>query len=391
MSRKKNINKNIAIITWLYSINYGTCLQSLALFKFLSDKKYNVYFPERLSYYYGIKNPLESILFLINLCRKKIFKNPNSLNNINDLNKDIQLKYKQREEKNKKFVLNNTNLYSIDSKNMYKEMLENTDIFITGSDQIWNPNYVLPIYLLAFAQKKHKKYSYASSVGVTHIPFWKRNMYKKYLSRLDKISVRENTSKKTLQAFIKKDINVVLDPTFLLKKQEWLSIINTTEHKDLPKNKYIFCYFIGKDKKWENDIQQYAQIHGYDIYCALSESYNIPSIGIIKPELGANEFVNYLMHAELIATDSFHASALSINFNKNFIVYKRFKDDDKRSENSRVLNLLETYQLQNRLITNSADLKNFEININYININHILHKLREESEQFLINAIEGEE
>lgn len=371
--------KNIGIVTWFNSVNYGTCLQAFALNKFLVKKGYKAYIAENLNFYYGINCPLESIFAIIN----KLFKSKG--NNNNSKNKAL---WDKRIEKNNNFAYTQNKIFLIKTKQEFKSLLEKTDIFLTGSDQIWNPNHLSLTFLLAFANKKHKKIAYASSIGVEHIPFFKRAIYKKYLSRFNKIGVREKTAQKELSNLLKKEVTTVLDPTFLLAKEDWSQIIEVDKCESLPTEKYIFCYFIGNNRDWESKAEKFANENGYKIYYAVSESCIIPNIGISKIDLGVNDFVNYLKNADYIITDSFHAVALSINFNKDFAVFKRFKNIDNKSQNSRVLDLLSMLKLSERLIEDNSSLDILSQSINYDETNNILSELRQFSEKFLINALE---
>ncbi len=383
---------NIGIFTWRYSLNYGTCIQAYALEQFLTKKNYNVYFIEKFKFYYGIHNLIETISALIRKYKTKYIKHPNNEILFENIDNVIQEKFKQREIKNIHFANANSKIWVNYSKEDYRKMLRETDVFITGSDQIWNPHYVSPVSLLAFAQKSHKKIAYASSIGVDKIPFLKRGMYKKYLSRFYKIGVREKTAEIELSKLLNKEVTIVLDPTFLLNKNDWAKIVDNEKCEPLPNKKYIFCYFIGKNREWEKLVKEYAEKNCYEVYCAPSESYIIPDVGISKPELGVEDFVNYLMNADVVVTDSFHAVALSINFNKNFVVFKRFKDTDKKSQNSRIIDILSTFKLSDCLIDGNNTIENvLKQNIDFIKTNDILKELRDYSEKFLINAIEGEE
>lgn len=381
--------KNIGILTWFKSSNYGTCLQAYALSSFLRNNNYNAYLVENLKFYYGLKNPIESIVALVNKYKNKLLKHPNSSIKFEDLPNDIKEKYLKRIKKNEDFAYTKNNVKVNYNKLDYERMLEETDIFITGSDQIWNPNYVSPSNLLAFASN-HKKIAYASSIGVEHIPNNKKHIYKKYLSRFSKIGVREKTAQSELSTILKKDVVTVLDPTFLLNKGEWSKIIDKTVSEPLPDKKYIFCYFIGKNREWEKQVKTFAEKNGYEVYCALSESYILPDVGVLKPELGVEDFVNYLLNADIVATDSFHAIALSINFNKNFVAFKRFKDTDNKSQNSRIIDILSTFKLSNQLIELNNSLEFSTKEIDYSKSNEILKELRKYSKNFLIESIEEE-
>lgn len=93
-----------------------------------------------------------------------------------------------------------------------------------------------------------------------------------------------------------------------------------------------------------------------------------------------------IQHAELVCTDSFHATAISINLSIDFIEFLRFNNDDNKSQNSRIYDLLEHYQLQERIYTPHKDITQ---KIKYDPIKCILEKDRIDSMAYLINAIES--
>lgn len=98
------------------------------------------------------------------------------------------------------------------------------DLYITGSDQVWNPtqNYCLEPYFLTFvAEGQGKKISYASSIGINDLTIKEKSLFKKWLSSYDAISIREKQGKVLLQSFINRDIKQVPDPTFLLSMDFW--------------------------------------------------------------------------------------------------------------------------------------------------------------------------
>jgi len=380
--------KNICVYTWFNTKNYGTCLQSYALIKFLSIHGYNAYIPDTTKYYYNIKRPIESIVKLFYMYKDSLIRA--KLRKIElSIGEDFKNALITRMRKNNQFAQQYSNIKHIKNKDEWQEMLNNTNIYLTGSDQIWNPSHVSPTNLLAFAKNSDKKIAYASSIGVEKIPFLKKWIYKKYLSRFSKIGVREKTAQIELSKLLKKDIVTVLDPTFLLNKENWCEIIDKNKCESLPDKKYIFCYFIGKNREWEKQIKEFAEMNGYEVICVLSEARIIPDVGIPKITLGPDEFVNYLMNADIIATDSFHAMALSINFNKKFVAYKRFNDDDNKSQNSRIIDILGTFELLTQIVDTGNTLDNILKNdIDYLKTNNILKDLRNFSEKFLISAIE---
>lgn len=375
--------KKIGIVTWFDSFNYGTCLQCYALSEFLIRQGFDTFIPESFRYYYGVKHPIQSTKKIIEKVKAKL----NPPNQVLTVPKELVDSYEVRKFKNHKFAYERNNIYEIKNRNDYYSMINNSNVFVTGSDQIWNPEYVTPPFLLSFVDKKTKKIAYASSIGVSKIPENKIDFYKKYLSLFDAIGVREIAAKKELEKLIDKEIVTVVDPTLLLDGKFWKNIADGYDNNYDLKQKYIFCYFIGKNDKWQSDVEQFAIKKNLKIYCALSESNLVPNIGQIFPDAGVVDFLALLSKAEYVFTDSFHAVTLSINMNKNFYVYKRFKDFSLNSQNSRITNVLRMFDLKERLITNDNSLNDINDTIAYNITNELLAKERTLSQEFLLRAI----
>ena len=385
---EKKKSKNICLVTWFKSVNYGTCLQCYALSRFLMDAGYNVYVPESYKYYYGKEHPIETLKKIIFKLSQKI-TTLNTENKFLDLTDSIKNDYKIRYHKNLTFSYNKNNIYKFNNKKEFKKMVEDTDVFITGSDQIWNPSYVTPPFLLAFAPNK-KKIAYASSLGVERLNEKQKRKYRRYLKTFDQIGVREQTAAVLLSEIIEKKIYTVLDPTFLLNGNQWASIAKDSKHPREDKS-FIFCYFIGKKSTWVEQIEKIANKKKWEVIVALSESHVIPQNGRIVADAGVEDFLYYIKESRLVATDSFHAMALSINMNKDFVAYKRFSDESKNSQNSRVYDMLKMYKLDERIVENYLKLERVtDETIDYIQVNDILERSRAESINFIHNAIEKE-
>lgn len=180
----------------------------------------------------------------------------------------------------------------------------------------------------------------------------------------------------------------VLDPTFLLNKDEWDKIAKKSSLDKSTIGKYIFCYFIGNNSEWQIKVKKYAEEMGLKILTALSESYIIPDVGEYTAAYGVEDFIYLLQNAEIVVTDSFHACAISINFNKDFFVFERFSNDNKFSQNSRIYDLLEMFSLKNRIVNRDISLNDEKINYNFVN--SILASKVDESKMF-INHIMSKE
>ena len=152
---------------------------------------------------------------------------------------------------------------------------------------------------------------------------------------------------------------------------------------------YNPCYLIGNRDNYEPqiiDIQERTGIQSLIIIqSAENRNFNIEG-SIVYTNAGPKEFVWLIQHAELVCTDSFHATAISINLSIDFIEFLRFNNDDNKSQNSRIYDLLEHYQLQERIYTPHKDITQ---KIKYDPIKCILEKDRIDSMAYLINAIES--
>lgn len=266
----------------------------------------------------------------------------------------------------------------------------NYDIFIIGSDQVF-ASYLLPLsaYYGEFAAADKKVISYAASSDVKGFPQKTENLFKQKLKRLNKISVREKTLKDYIERITDKKADVVLDPTFLLSKQEWLKIANPAV---VPNQKYIFCYFLGGKSAWQRKAARaYADKYGYELLHLPYIMQNIRPADIYlkgqgRYDVGPREFISLINGAECIFTDSFHGMAFSINFNKDFYVFNRDDKDGINSMTSRITDTLSMLGLTERHIkTQDTVLEKHPIN--YTHANTILLKQKEFSVNWLLNAL----
>lgn len=383
--------KKIALITWYNSINFGTCIQCVALSTFLRNNGYDVCVPENYSYY-TLKDPADFIRRAVRKVKIKLHPLYQSVD-INELPENIRAGYEKRAENVKHVIATELNIYPIRNNGSFKLLNKDTDAFITGSDQIWNPNHISSVMLLSFVANGKRMLAYASSIGVSEIPPKLRPFYKKYLSRFSAIGVREESAVKALnEVNIGVPITQVLDPTLLLTKED---LIQLGQKADMCgrsfERQFIFCYFIGGKMDWTEDVKRFAADNNLDIVICLSESNVVPDFGTIVADAGPYEFLWLIQNASYIATDSFHASAISLNLQKQFFVYKRFEDDDSNSQNSRLYDLLKAFGLTNRLISTSNPIEHSATNvIDYTSVTSTLEKLRVLSKDFLIGAIEGD-
>ena len=371
--------KHIALITWLGSGNYGTCLQSFALNAQLKKLGYDVSFVEITPFKF--KSQIRLVLeFGITMLKTIVTKICNPKPAV-DLQTSKRIKFQQKYFK----------ILSINTKAQLKQLIGNTDCFISGSDQIWN-TYVAfnPRFFLDFAENK-KRVSYASSIGTNDVKAEYREAVKHLLMKYSHIGVREKTAEKELSKLTgRNNIKQVLDPTFLLTPEDWQEMSMSAEFEtEIPQN-YILCYLIGNNTHYINQLAtiQNAFDNKNIIIIPAEENRNFSFKGaFVYKDASPIEFVKLLQNADLVCTDSFHATALSINHSVPFVEFMRFNSDYKQSQNSRIYDLLNHYGLMDRIYNENN--WSWTDKINYNDVQVILSADRKYSLDYLVNAIEN--
>lgn len=376
-----NKQKNIIVVTWIGGGNFGTALQSFALCHKLNMLGYRTSLLTEINFAKTFGN------HIVSLC-KILLRNIGLF----DIVKDVVKKTVSSPKKYKFYSFCKKNYKKIDFyfESQYRKTFEQTDVFISGSDQIWNTYFCFnPTMFLDFVKNK-RKISYASSIGTNNVKDEYRNQVKELLLKYDKISVRETEAVKVLSTLTgRDDIKQVLDPTLLLEASEWHQICQSSmPHIKLPQE-YILVYLIGRNEWYKGQIEQIKEKTGINnVIIIPSEEYfdiSIPN-AIIYDEADPFEFVYLIENATFVCTDSFHATAFSINLKKNFVEFLRFKDDEKSSQNSRIYDILSHYGLGERIY--DARKTEWANHISYDEPSNILQKDRTESLDFLITSID---
>ena len=311
--------KKVGILT-IVSLNLGNRLQNYALQQVLESKGFNV----------------ETIL------RKKENKK-------NKLKMYIRFLLK-RDKYSSFFIFNRKIRWSkcvVSKEYTTPDIGKKYDYFVIGSDQIWNPEFKFCSELDYLPMvDKYKKLSYAASFGVSKIPKEREQEIGNLLNGLSHISVREQSGVEIVKQVANKEASLVLDPTMLLDKSEWEKI--EKRPAKCATKKYLLMYILGENKFYDK----------------------------IK-EIAA--FVYLIHHAELICTDSFHASVFSILFEKDFITFERANTDMA----SRITTLCDTFGLQNHFFSNYHFEYDKVRNTDYSMVNKILEAERVKGYQFL--------
>lgn len=371
----------IGILTWLYNGNYGTVLQAYALQKFLM--KNTKYYIENIDYNPDVKAKI------INLIKSR-----NSLSLIFEkldyyiANKIARNNYEieNRKRRFSDFLLNEMNLSEKYKNPKEIEIIKDKyDIYICGSDQIWSPVLLNPVYYFSFLDSNKKLISYAPSFGVSCIKNSKKEEISGYLKKFNHISVREENGAKIIYELIGRKVEYVVDPTLLISKEEWDKIASIR----LIQENYIICYFLSYKKEYSELIDKLSLKTGYKvaIICTTEETYKTNYKKII--DCGPKEWVSLIKNAKLVLTDSFHGCVFSTIYKKDFYLFKRFNDNNNKSQNSRIYNFINMLDLSERLIDdiNSHDYSNINIE-NYDEVYAKLEQEKNKSIKWLLNAIE---
>lgn len=339
----------IGILTIHDSPNYGACLQCFALWRYLDEQGYDCeiidlhrpvahsdYIPSKR--YTRCRPQARSIKKTLKLWVKKILGK-----------KQNNKEYYDKEAK-KKFAAFNS-LYkksqpysSIDA--FYKNP-PNYDIYIAGSDQLWNPTqvYCIEPYFLTFVNGKgKKKISFSTSIGITKLKETEKEKFKEWLNDFTAISVREKQAKELLESFIERDITQVADPTFLIDSATWYEL---AEYPSFEKP-YILYFALHVDVQLLEYCKRLSKESGIELY-VLNQIQPQPGNDeyIAIKDAGPREFLGYISKAHLVITDSFHGTVFSLIMGaQNFYTY--IASGNKRG--SRIEDLLELFSLKNHII-----------------------------------------
>ncbi len=217
------------------------------------------------------------------------------------------------------------------------------DIFVTGSDQVWN--YLIVdrdgTYYLDFADEK-RTCSYAASFGVASIPTEYQGFYKENLNNIDYVSVRESAGAEIVKDMTGRDAKVMPDPTLLVNREVWNRLSITPDIK----GKYILVYKITKADKLLKFSKKLSERTGLPIVY-IPNDLKSGSIGKLKTNVGPEEWLGYIKNAEYVVTNSFHGTVFSILFNKKFFSEVSSKVNPSTS---RLNSLLKMFGLERRTI-----------------------------------------
>lgn len=395
--------KRVAIITHFHdSINYGGVLQAYALRKVIDSMGYKC---EQLRYQKSRGHSEPLVLKIKDLFINHL-KNAISANNLIGFTisaikysvaiiprKIIQLIVYHRESfESRHENFSQFNKIHIPSSDVYtKDTIHNAsskyDIFITGSDQVWNPNWFYEEYYLAFVPDNKPKIAYAASTAVSFITQDQKKLMKPLISRFQSISVREENAPSLLMDMTDKKIEWVIDPTLLLTAKEWNQIATENPVKE----PYVFSYILGDNWKNPRAAASFAKQKNLKMvtfpYVASMSSWQA-FFGDIHCYGGPNEWLSLISDAEYVITDSYHAVIFSIIYQKKFIFLRRNADDEIGSMNSRMYSLCKMFpEIEKRIVDPEMITNHINEDIDWNSLLMKLTKKRDDSWKWLSNSL----
>lgn len=385
--------KIVGIVSCYFKNNYGSMLQAYATKRILDNNNIpneTININNNVDFKKGKRKYYISQAFNFNFIKSKLgmikMKLDTRINKT--LGKNVAIRNKKYKEFRKEFNLSrSSNTYS-DLTELAKEKY--TDI-VLGSDQLWLPvNVVSDYYTLNWVPDYINKISYSTSFGVSNIPKKYKYLYNNFLKRINHLSVREDTGAKIIKEITDLDAKLVCDPTMLLTKEDWDKI---AIKERIIEDKYILCYFLGKNIEHRKFAERLRKKTGYKIvslnhadeYVKYSDTF----CDIAPYDIGPKEWINLVKNAEIVCTDSFHGTVFSLIYNKIFFDFRRYSSNSRCSTNSRLNSLLKIAEISNeRILTGLEDVeKVLDYKIDFQKVNKNIDNYRKKSEEWLLTSI----
>ena len=372
----------VGILTFHYAHNFGACLQAFALKEYFNSLGHSAIIV-------NYKNPK-----IHNLYPRKLkvhfllydFKHPKELGKKIKLLRDYSYGKKEWKKQYQKFeyfidtyLLNN----SISEVSFQELQSLDVDLFVGGSDQIWNRQLTGGFdraYLLDFDTKARKAF-YAASAGKNELDEEELPFFNKIFENKETfISARESSLASYLSNKYKRDVPNVIDPCFLLSDSDYVRLFNLNKSLSSKKKKYLFAYFISEKNK---RIREMVRVIANALNLEIVEFHYRKSRDLDKnyqtSKIGPIEFLEYMYNADFIVTNSFHGTVFSLIFKKQF--YSIYDLDARKDD------LLNKFGLSDRHIKEFKDIDlNKIIDFSGVDIDNYSSR----SKAFIHNMIKGQ-
>lgn len=351
--------KRVNVFTYCTESSYGSVLQAYSLKRALSGLGFQSVILDT------DKIPSES-------CPEPILKSKSPKGIAMYLSKRFVFsKSCQRYRKNMGFIKKHIDIEY--KSNIQKGDFDERDIFLAGSDQVWNPVKLKPEFFLENTPDTAKKLTYAVSMGTLNIPEKNREEFGKMVKKFSFISVREGDCIPVLQKYSDGSFDCHIDPTFLTEVSHWREL----EEEYSIDRPYILVYALYWDKAFNKELKKLHKATGKEIFVISAYPRGIYATKTLY-DVGLGEFLWLVDHADGVVTSSFHGVAMSIIFNKKLSAVIN------PSSSSRISSLLQTLGYENQAISSLAD----EALADYSGVNKRIEEEREKGIEYLKGALE---
>lgn len=261
------------------------------------------------------------------------------------------------------------------------------DIYLTGSDQVWNPcNIGLDLSFFSCFSKTDNRISYASSFAVRDLPDEAKEAYANELRQFKAISVREQSGASLVRTICNKEAFVACDPTMLLHAEEYLELINGLPRSI--KKRYVLVYALDYAFNPYPAIDQIAKkvqkALDVDIVYLLANSVDHYKLGRSITDAGPCNFLELIYHADFIVTSSFHGTAFSLIFRRPFISIA----PPPSHNDERITSLLKNVGAEEQIVYNDGNLpEKLHLSVDYSHIEPRLESYINESKDYLKKAL----
>lgn len=311
--------QNVALITLHRSANYGSVLQALATQVVLERMGCDVVVVD----YYAPRNSVPEMLRGLRHKKPLFEKNPLALFAARAI---LLPSYLKRRRNFDRFITRSLNL----SGRTYRSNEELTldppeaDLYVTGSDQVWNSEWnggIDEALFLAFTPDDAPRISFSASFGKLELDDGEVGRTRELLARYGGITVREDTGVEIVRG-LGLDATQVLDPTLFMTPEDWRPWVSGRR----PRGEYILMYNINHNAPLDRFVQRLARKTGLPVYYISYQLHDCFKRGRMRCCVPVEDFLSLIAGARYVVCDSFHCAAFSVNFNREFAIVppKRF-------------------------------------------------------------------
>ncbi len=319
----------IGVITFLHNENYGSSLQAYALQRALREMGHACehidYQPDRAE---KIRNLLRSgnhpKLILEGLRKRSVQEEQDGAR----LKHSAILRFYAEQMKLSPPCRSGKELSKLNGR---------YDLLLCGSDQIWNPVWLNPVYFLSFAGKGVPKAAYAASMGVRELENARKiRMIRQLTEDFRAVSLREEEGAALFRRITGRDADVMPDPVCLLSPEAWKALGDTAPAPEPEEKPCLLCYFIGENPAYWEQVRETARETGLPVRVIPVAGDSYASGYPLLEGLGPEGFVRAVFRAEALCTDSFHGLVFATLAGIRTVLMRRYREDDPESKNSRI-------------------------------------------------------